>query len=145
MRTVDNQRYLISLASLYPQDAIEAIDNSNYAKDIDNPVFGETVKADIETFKHIVLNNNFNEYTQLDTLARDELMNILADAFCFIDAETYMLLSDIVIRAMEANNRAAGIISNIEAIEALTNENEKLQKLNSMLIRYAVKTDPDID
>lgn len=145
MRTADNQRFLINLASMYPQDAIEAIDNSNYAKDIDNPVFCETVKEDIKTFIDIVQTNKFYEYALMDTLARDTLMDILADAFCFIDAETYIKLSEIVIRAMQSNNRAAEIIANKDAIEALNNENKELQKLNSMLLRYAVKTNPDID
>lgn len=140
MLTVDNQKYLLTLANIYQVDAIKAIENSDYAKQPE-----EIVKQDIKDFTHIILNNNHNEYFSLDTAARDELMDILIEEFSFIDADTMMILSGLVIRAMQGNNKAIEGIYNPDAINALKKENKKLQKINSMLCRYAQRIDPEMD
>lgn len=140
MLTVDNQRYLLTLANVYQADAIQAIENSDYAKQPD-----DIVKQDIKDFKHIVLNNNHNEYFNLDTAARDALMDILIEEFNFIDADTMMLLSEVILRAMQSNNEAIKAIYNKDAIKALEKENKKLQNINSMLCRYAQRIDPEMN
>lgn len=145
MMTVDNQRYLIGVANLYSTDAIKAIKHSDYAKQIKNPEYGDMIKQDIDDFIDIVMENNFSKYQYLDTAARDGLMDILVEEFCFIDAEILMKLSDIVIKSIENNNKAAGIVSDKDIIKSIDIENKKLQRINSMLCRYAQRIDPDID
>jgi tagatose-1,6-bisphosphate aldolase non-catalytic subunit AgaZ/GatZ len=140
MLTVDNQKYLLTLANIYSVDAIKAIKNSDYAKQPE-----EIVKQDIKDFIHIILNNNHARYFNLDTAARDALMDILIEEFNFIDAETMMILSQVILRAMQSNNEAIKAIYNGDAIEALEKENKMLQGINSMLCRYAQRIDPEMD
>lgn len=133
MKTIDNQKYLLSIGNLYSTDAIHSIKNN---KILDN--------EDKEQCIDIVMNNDFKSYCELDTLVREELMDSLEEAYCFFDADALLLLSDLVIRAIEENNRAAKMIHNNDAIDVLDRENKKLQELNSKLIRYATKLNPEI-
>ena len=54
-----------------------------------------------------------------------------------MDSDTLLTLSDIVITAIENNNKAAQTIYGKTAIDAIRDENKKLQTINSMLCRYA--------
>lgn len=148
MLTIENQKYLIHLAHRFSTDAIRAIKRSDYAKSVKNVKDTDVknlIKSDIDNFFDIVTEDNYEKYCYLDTAARDEFMDILVELFSFIDAETLWYLSDIVLRAISANNRASQTIYNEKAITALQEENIKLKEINSMLIRYAKQINPDID
>ena len=134
MLTIDNQKYLLSLANLYSTDAISAIRKNEVLDD----------EYDKPECMDVIENNDFEKYSQLDTLVRDELMESLCDAFCFIDSDMLLRLSDIVINAIEDNTRVCKALHNVKAINAIESENKELQRINTMLLRYSRRLNPEI-
>lgn len=145
MLTVENQKFLIMTARKNYSRSLNAVNNSDYYKRTyrkdANKDIAELLQKDIEYF-YSILNADTDEaaidtYWHYDTSARDGFMDIIQEEFCFMDSDTLMALSEIVITAMENNNRAAKTIYGKDAIRAILKENEKLQSINSMLCRYA--------
>lgn len=134
-----NAQYLLSIANLYSCSAITAIRrNKNLTKKYDGNDYVES------TCIEIVENNDYELYSRLNHSVKEELEKTLIKAFCFITPETMLKLSDIVINEIENNNRACQTIHNVDAINALREENKELQSINSMLIDYAKTLNPKL-
>ena len=133
MLSVENQKYLLSIANLYREAAILAVrKNQNLDDEYVKPYCIE-----------IIENNDYTGYSKMNIPVKEEFMQTLMNTFCFIDPSMLFRLSDIVINAIENNNKASSFIHNTEAIMAIQKENKELQKINSMLIRYARTLNPD--
>ena len=134
-----NAQYLLSIANLYSCSAITAIRrNKNLSKEYLGEKYIESACMDI------IENNDYDKYCELNPPVREELEKTLIKAFCFITPETMLKLSDIVINEIENNNRACQSIHNVDAINAIREENKELQSINSMLIDYARTLNPKL-
>ena len=133
MLSVENQKYLLSIANLYKEVAVVKVrENKSLDDEYDKPECIEVIE-----------NNDFEKYSYLDTFVRDKLMETLCDTFCFIDPSILWKLSDIVTNAIEDNNKACKNIHNADAIIAISKENKEFMRINSMLIKYARTLNPD--
>lgn len=128
MRTVDNQRYLLNIGQLYSSDVIHVL---MHDKVLD--------KQDISECIDIVMDNNFEAYTKLDTLVRDHLMDALADTFNFMDYEELMELSTIVLQYQQTLSK----INELTPHNNLDKELKQLQKINSKLCKFAININPN--
>lgn len=134
MLTKTNEQYLLSIANLYSCSAITAIRRNQNLDD-------EYVKP---YCIDIIENNDYAGYAKMNPLIKEEFMETLMKTFCFIEPETMLKLSDVVINAIEDNNRVCQTIHNVDAINALKEENKELQSINSMLIDYARTLNPKL-
>ena len=131
MRTVDNQRYLLSLAQLYSTDSCAAVRRSAMDND------------DKDDCYHVILNNDFPGYANLDTIVREHLMDILSEEFCFLDYEEYLFLSDSLIHYMEYLRSIPGLTPDIH--KGMENTLKKLSDMNTKLLSYAKRINPKGD
>ena len=135
MLTENNEKYLLGIANLYSGSAVMAIRHNENLDD-------EYVKP---YCIDVIENNDYESYSKMNLPVKEEFMQTLMNAFCFITPETMLRLSDIIVCRIEDNNRAGQTIHNRDAIKALEDENKELQKINHMLITYARTLNPKLE
>lgn len=77
MMTVDEQKRIISIACTDKDRSIQAIRNSDYAKEVKNPDYGQLIIGDLQDYVTIIETGLPQVYFNLDTLARDHFIGIM--------------------------------------------------------------------
>lgn len=81
MLSVDDQKKIISIANRFQDRSIAAVRNSDYAKEVNNPYYGDTVKDDLRDYITIIETGIAEIYFRLDTLARDHFIEIMQNEY----------------------------------------------------------------
>ena len=131
MLTISNQKYLLSLANLYSTDAIKAIRHNQILDD----------EYDKPQCIDVIMDNDFEKYSQLDTLVREELMQELKTTFNYLDYDELTELSDIVLNYQSyLSSMISALPANLH--EPLQKEIKHLGTVNSKLCNMMGNVDP---
>lgn len=140
MRTSEQQRKLLHDAQLHPWDVSNAIRSCGMSEDDKEDM--------IRTVNATYFDDAWEQFRALDTIVRDTLLYIIeetiygtktaappektASALPFTDAELFML-SDALIAAISANNKASSLAAGASIRDAIREENKKLAALNTKI------------
>ena len=137
MRTVEEQKKNLHAARLHPWKISNAI---RYCCSLDDDDKEDMIHAVNATYA----DDSWEQYCALDTLVRDTLNDIIEETLlgkkrseeqekpappAFTQADL-LTLSDVLITAISANNKASSLASSVTIRDAIREENKKLNHLH---------------